>query len=304
MRRPRPERGRPRGRPEPHPADLEGAAVVLDYMPMGYHGDPHREHRDKPVAQAIGVRRFTLLDGLAVEELDMLEDVSLARELVRTTVLPPDPVTRRIRRLNVIVACMLGRDRRVYCLPVDPLDEEVVESLRMDLEKADPRIIVLDRIEALKSVARERGLPEKFIVVPRKPLRYDELSDLAKRNLEEAIAKIIRMREEFFVEFFNIAEPINIRLHSLNLLKGIGKKTLRQILQARQQRRFRSFEDVKKVIKSDPVEALKEKILEEIRGEAKYYLFIRPPRPGDPYLGYLERIEQALRARRGPAPGG
>ncbi len=301
MRRPRPEPRRPhRPRPEPHPADVEGAAVVLDYMPFGYHRDPHREHREKPVAQAIGVRRFTLLDGLAVEEVELLEEVSLARELIRTVVLPPDPVTRRIRRTTVYVACMAGVDRRIYCIPVDPFDEEIVESLRLDLEKADPNVIVLDRMEAMRSVAREKGLPEKFIVVPRKPLRYEDLSDLAKRNLEEAVAKIVRMRERIFVEFFNIAEPINIRLHSLSLLKGVGKRTLLQILRARQARRFQSFEDVKRVIKADPVAMLVDKILEEIRGEAKYYLFVRPPRPGEPYLGYLERIERLL--RRGGAP--
>ena len=296
MRRPRTER---RGhRPEPHPADLERQAVILDYMPTGYHRDPHREHREKPVAQAIGVRRFTLIDGIAVEDVDLLEDVALARELVRTIVLPPDPATRMIRRATVIIACMAGKDRRIYCLPVDPLTDEVVEVLRMDMEKADPHLIVLDRLEALKSVARERGLPEKILAVPRRPLRYEELSDLARRNLEEAIAKIVRMREEVFVEFFNIAEPINIRLHSLSLLKGIGKKTLLQLLRARQQRPFQSFEDIRKILKTDPVPAIVDKILEEIRGEAKYYLFVKPPKPGEPYLGYLERIERRLQAKR------
>jgi len=297
MRRPRQER---RQRPEPHPADLERVAVVLDYMPGGFHRDPHREHREKPVAQAVGVRRFTLLDGIAPQPVDLLEDVALAREAVRTVVLPPDPATRRIRRATVILGCMVGRDRRVYCAPIEPRGSDVVEVLRLDMEKADPNLIVLDGPEGLSSVAAEKGLPEKFIVVPRKPLRYEDLSDLAKRNLEEAIAKIVRARERFFVEFFNIAEPINIRIHSLSLLKGIGRKTLLQVLRARQHSPFKSFEDIKRVIKADPVPAIVEKILEEIRGEAKYYLFVKPPKPGEPYLGYLERIERSLHARSTP----
>ncbi len=295
-KRPR-ETRKPQRPPEPHPADLEKTALVLDYMPSGYYADPHREHRDKPIAQAVGTRRFTLVDGIPLEEVDLLEEVTLAREIPRTVVVPEYVRSARGRRytIQVLLACMLGKDRRIYCLPVGVSDKEIIEVIRMDIESSDPRVIVLDRLEALKSVAAEKGLPEKILVVPRRPLSYEELSDLAKRNLEEAVARIVRMREDLFVEFFNEAQPINIRLHSLSLLRGIGKRTLMQLLKARQKKRFTSFEDVKKVIKSDPVEALAEKILEEIRGEAKYYLFVRPRKPGEPFLNYLERLERSMR---------
>lgn len=286
------EHGRP-GRPEPHPAELERTALVLDYMPTGYYADPHREHRETPIAQVVGTRRFTLADGIPLEEVDLLEEVTLAREVPRTVLLPPSPRTPRPRKYTALLACLPGADKRIYCLPLEYKDKELVDLLRMDLEAADPRIIVLDRLEALKSVAQEKGLPEKIVVIPRRPLRYEELSDLAKRNLEEAVARIIRKREADFVTFFNIAQPINIRLHSLSLLKGVGKRTLMTLLRARSQRPFKSFEDVKKVLKTDPVEALTEKILEEIRGEAKYYLFIKPRSPEPPFLNYLEKIERA-----------
>lgn len=290
------EHGRP-GRPEPHPAELERTALVLDYMPTGYYADPHREHRETPIAQVVGTRRFTLADGIPLEEVDLLEEVTLAREVPRTVLLPPSPRTPRPRKYTGLLACLPGADKRIYCLPLEYRDKELVDLLRMDLEAADPRIIVLDRLEALKSVAQEKGLPEKIVVIPRRPLRYEELSDLAKRNLEEAVARIIRKREADFVTFFNIAQPINIRLHSLSLLKGVGKRTLMTLLKARSQRPFKSFEDVKKVLKADPVEALTEKILEEIRGEAKYYLFIKPPSPEPPFLNYLEKIERARSKR-------
>jgi len=295
-------RGEPRrpgkGRPEKHPADVEKAGVVLDYFPQGFYADPHREHKDKPVAQAIGYRRFTLLDGVVLDEVDLLEDVSLSREAFRTLVVPLDPISGRVRRVTVMLACMVGIDRRIYCLPVQPNSREIIEYVRQDLEGTDPRLIVLDRPEALKSVAREKGLPEKIIVVPRRTLRYDELSDLAKKNLEEAIAKIVRAREREFVEFFNIATPINIRLHSLSLLKGIGRKVLIQIIRAREAKRFQSFDDIRRIIKADPVEALVDKILEEIRGEARYYLFVKPPTPDAPFLNYLERVEKSLAQQR------
>lgn len=286
-------------RPEPHPAELERTALVLDYMPTGYYADPHREHRETPIAQVVGTRRLTLADGVPLEEVDLLEEVTLAREVPRTVVLPPSPRSPRPRRVTALLACLPGADRRIYCLPLDYRDKELVEILRMDLEAADPRIIVLDRPEALKSVAQEKNLPEKIVVVPRRPLRYDELSDLAKRNLEEAITRIIKKREFDFVTFFNIAQPINIRLHSLALLKGVGKRTLMSLLRIRSQKPFRSLEEIKKVLKTDPVEALTEKILEEIKGEAKYYLFIKPPTPDAPFLDYFDRIEkERVRFRR------
>ena len=76
-------------------------------------------------------------------------------------------------------------------------------------------------------------------------------------------------------------------------MKGVGKKTLINFLKIRAQRRFKSFEEVKRALKTDPVEALRDKILEEIRGEAKYYLFIKPPSPSEPFLDYLSRIEKS-----------
>lgn len=280
------------GRPEPHPAELERTGLVLDYIPGGYYGDPHREHRDTTIAQVVGVRRLTLVDGIPLEEVDLLEEVTLAREVPRTLVLPPSGVHPRPRRVTALLACLPGADRRIYCLPLRYKDRELVEILRMDLEAADPRIIVLDKPEALKSVAVEKKLPEKIVVVPRRSLGYEELSDLAKRNLEEAVARIIKAREGDFVAFFNIAQPINIRLHSLALLKGVGRRTLMSLLRARSQRPFKSLDDVKRVLKADPVEALAEKILEEIRGEAKYYLFVKPKKAEAPFLDYFERIER------------
>jgi len=199
------------------------------------------------------------------------------------------------RRITALLGCLPGTDKRIYCLPLNYRDKDLVEALRIDLESTDPRIIVLDKPIALSSVATEKGLPEKIIVVPRRPLRYEDLSDLARRNLEEAVARILRAREKDFVEFFNIAQPINIRIHALALLRGVGKKTLIHFLKLRAQKKFNSYSDVKKVLKTDPIEALRDKILEELRGEAKYYLFIKPRSPDAPFLDYLSRIERARR---------
>ncbi len=293
----RPGKGRDRGRGKPpeqaqayHPA-REVTAIVLDYFPEGYYADPHKEHRNKPVAQALGLRSFLLLDGIPLEPVDSLEYVSLAREIERTL---PVPGPGRVREKTFKLACMPGADKNIYCLPLNVRDPALVRLLAETIESENPKVTVVTDLRALKSVAAERGLPDKILVVPRRPLTFNDLSDYAKSVLEEAVKKVIRDNEDVFVEFFNIAEPINIRLHSLNLLKGIGRRTLLQLIEKRP---FKSLAEVKKIIRTDPVESLAEKILEEIRGEAKYYLFVRPP-PGveAPFFNYYE--EARKRAKR------
>ena len=55
-------------------------------------------------------------------------------------------------------------------------------------------------------------------------LSYDELTPTAKGELEPVVEKIIAKSEQRFVEFYNIAVPISLKMHMLNLLPGFGKK--------------------------------------------------------------------------------
>ena len=302
MRRAREREPRRQPRRE-HPA-REIEAIVLDYLPRGYIDDPHREHRNAPVAQALGLRSFRLLDGIALEPVEPLEYVSLAREVVRSIPIVRHPGGRPVLK-RVPLACIPGKDKNIYCYPYETKDPAELRLVIETVESENPRVTVVTSLEALKSVAADRGLPEKVIVVPATPISYDDLTDYARSMLEDAIRKVIRDREYVFVEFFNIAEPINIRLHSLNLIKGIGKRTLHQIIRERERRPFRSLEEIRRIIRTDPVESLVEKIMQEIRGEARYYLFVQPDDPEKPYLNYMELMYRAARRRRSaPEPGG
>ncbi len=112
-----------------------------------------------------------------------------------------------------------------------------------------------------------------------KRLSYNKLTITAQNELENAVAKIVEEREKDFVDFFNKAESINIREHQLDLLPGMGKKTLWQILEERKKSPFTSFEDIKKRVHTivDPKRMIVKRILEEIKGKEKIYLFARPP---------------------------
>ncbi len=105
---------------------------------------------------------------------------------------------------------------------------------------------------------------------------YEELTSFAKDELERVVEKLVELNEKRFVEFFNRAGPISTRLHSLELLPGIGKKHLWKVLEERKEKAFESFGDIKKRIKllPDVKKMVAKRIVEELKGEEKIKLFV------------------------------
>lgn len=112
----------------------------------------------------------------------------------------------------------------------------------------------------------------------RSRLRYDELTSAAKGQLPSIVEKIMKFREEHFVRFFNQASAVTPRMHALELIPGVGKKLTHTILKARESRPFESFQDLRnRTGILNPLKLLAKRVLIELRGEDKYYLFTRPP---------------------------
>ncbi len=107
-------------------------------------------------------------------------------------------------------------------------------------------------------------------------LPFSKISENAKKLLQEYIEKQIQADEKRFVEFFNVAQPINTRLHQLELLPGFGKKHTEAVLEERNKKTFESFEELKERISNlpDPRTAIVKRIEEELKGEERHYLFI------------------------------
>lgn len=57
-----------------------------------------------------------------------------------------------------------------------------------------------------------------------KRLRYKDLTPTAKMELPFLLEKLVKENEKRFIRIFNEAKPITTRLHTLDLLPGIGKK--------------------------------------------------------------------------------
>jgi putative nucleotide binding protein len=108
-------------------------------------------------------------------------------------------------------------------------------------------------------------------------ISYEELTSLAKNLLEEVVEEIVSRNENRFVLFFNSAAPLSTRMHSLELLPGLGKKHLFNILQERKKKPFESFEDIKKRIEMipDPKKMIVKRILQEIQNkEERHRIFV------------------------------
>ncbi len=108
-------------------------------------------------------------------------------------------------------------------------------------------------------------------------LRYKELTPTAKVELSYILERIVKEDEERFIRTFNEAKPITTRLHTLDLLPGIGKKLMWAILEERKKGAFSGFEDLTKRVKGlhHPEKIIAKRIEEEIMEEdMKYKIFV------------------------------
>ncbi len=107
-------------------------------------------------------------------------------------------------------------------------------------------------------------------------LPVEKLTATAKNELDFVIKDLIIKNEKHFVEFFNKAQPLTTRMHQLELIPGLGKKHMWEIIEKRQEKPFESFQDIKNRVKlmPDPEKAIVKRIIEELLGSEKHKLFV------------------------------
>ena len=107
-------------------------------------------------------------------------------------------------------------------------------------------------------------------------LPMERLTSTAKNELDFVIMDLIKKNEPFFIAFFNKAQPLTMRMHQLELIPGLGKKHMWEILQEREKKPFESFNDIKKRVKliPNPERAILKRILAELSGKEKHSIFV------------------------------
>ncbi len=137
------------------------------------------------------------------------------------------------------------------------------------LVKEDLSIKAGDRVYVGKDVRNE-----VTYIIGR--IGHEELTAAAKSELPVAINKIVVSREAWFVNFFNTARAITPRMHALELVPGIGKKYMWQVINERDRKPFVSYDDLQKRTElPNPVKLITKRVMEELEGDSKYRLFTR-----------------------------
>lgn len=105
----------------------------------------------------------------------------------------------------------------------------------------------------------------------------EKLTSTAAEELQHAVEKVVGEQEPRFVEFFNKAQPLSMRMHQLELLPGLGKKHMWEILEARKAKPFAGFDDLKERVKllPNPKQLVIKRIISEIQGKEKYNVFVK-----------------------------
>lgn len=178
----------------------EETAIVLDFLPNGYPLDDRPSYMKTSIAQAIGKKRFILLELVPKKGVHM-----------------------------------------------QPYEEVYIGDGKRD---------------------------KIHHIVGKLPL--SKLTRTAKTELEHIIKSSIKDNPKKFIEFFNRAQPLSTRMHQLELLPGLGKRHMWQIIDARKEKEFESFADLKKRVKlmPDPEKTIMRRIMQELSGEEKHRLFV------------------------------
>ena len=103
-----------------------------------------------------------------------------------------------------------------------------------------------------------------------------KLTTTAHSELKHIVEEIVSKDEKKFIRFFNEAQPLSTRMHQLELLPGLGKKHMWEILEARKEKSFEDFDDLKNRVKllPDPKTIVVKRIVSELEGAEKYKIFV------------------------------
>jgi putative nucleotide binding protein len=112
----------------------------------------------------------------------------------------------------------------------------------------------------------------------RRRVGFDELTVAGRTELTNALESIVKTNAPRYLRFINESPAVSRRFHLLELLPGIGKKTMQQIVEERKRAPFQSFEDLEaRLHLKNPERLIVARIEQELSGvEDKYRLFVAP----------------------------
>ncbi len=103
----------------------------------------------------------------------------------------------------------------------------------------------------------------------------DKLSESARETLRELVHKAVHENEKKYLGIINTLGPVNVRLHALELIPGLGKKLTQKLLEERKKKPFESYNelDERLQLSSNIARGIESRILEEMENKDKYKIF-------------------------------
>ena len=107
-------------------------------------------------------------------------------------------------------------------------------------------------------------------------LTYSELTPESVAALPSVVETLVKASESKFVVYFNELQPLTPRLHGLELIPGIGKTFMKEIVEMREKKPFTDFEDLQQRVGiREPAKLIARRIIEELSGDERINLFIK-----------------------------
>ncbi|MDO9538319.1 MAG: DUF655 domain-containing protein [Thermoplasmata archaeon] len=125
-------------------------------------------------------------------------------------------------------------------------------------------------------IGKDVKLRDAILHVKRR-VRYEDLTNASHSELPFVIHEIVVVREKDFVRFFNDARAITTRFHMLELLPGLGKKSMWAVIDERKKKPFESFKDIEERVSSlhKPDKLIAKRIESELaEADQKYHIFV------------------------------
>ena len=103
----------------------------------------------------------------------------------------------------------------------------------------------------------------------------DKLNGNGLEMLNNKIHEIVSQNEANYITIINRLGPINVRLHSLSLIPGVGKKIVQKIIEERNKGEFKSYNDFDERVgfTSGIAKSIEARIKEELENKDKYKIF-------------------------------
>jgi putative nucleotide binding protein len=107
-------------------------------------------------------------------------------------------------------------------------------------------------------------------------LTFGELTPEAVSALPSVVESLVKANESKYVVYFNELQPLTPRLHGLELIPGIGKTFMKEIVEMREKKPFTSFEDLQqRVGLREPAKLIAKRIVDELSGDERINLFVK-----------------------------